>query len=158
MAQEKPNKLAEWMEIVREQSPTWKDAVRTWVAQVAENPAQIWQNTVIRYSVLAIGGIMLLLIIDTGLKAVTPPIPEGAKEQAVTADYHVICTQASCGSHFVINRRFGFNRFPVTCNKCEMESGAKAVKCPRSTCQKWVAPIKEDDQSFCPYCDYKFEK
>lgn len=156
MAQEKPNKLAEWLSIVREQSPTWREAVRRWAAHVMEDPSLIWQNAVVRYVTYGLAGIVLLVTVNTIMRAVSPPVPQSAKPEAVTADYHVICTAGNCGHHFVINRRFGFNGFPVTCSQCEKETGSQAIKCPQMTCQRWVVPIETETGRYCPECDYGF--
>jgi hypothetical protein len=89
---------------------------------------------------------------------ITPPLPAGAKEQAQTADFHVVCSDRRCEHHFVVNREFGFAAFPLRCPRCDQVTGLRARPCNRQTCGgRWVVPIKEKDGLYCPICDQRFE-
>jgi hypothetical protein len=158
MAQERPSRLAEWMEIARTQAPLLRDRFDSWVAAVREDPALLWQTVAVRYATYVIGALVLVWAV-TGLAGlITPPAPAGAKPEATTADFHVLCTNPDCGHHFVIHQAFDFHRFPVTCPACQRETGARALRCNSPTCRgRWVVPQMRNGEPCCPFCGTSFD-
>lgn len=153
MAQEKPNRMAEWVILLRQQLPVWRDRAVRWFDAVRDEPILFWQTPTVRYGVYAVGGAISAWLLVTTAAMFLPAPPAGAKPEAVKADYHVVCTVPDCGAHFVIHRKFGFRRFPVECPGCHRESGARAIRCYSSTCQgRWVSPIEQDNVQACPHC------
>ena len=153
MAQEKPNRLAEWVVLVRVQIPVWRHRTARWFDAVRDEPILVWHTPAIRYGVYAAGGALGAWMLVTAATMFLPAPPEGAKPEAVKADYHVVCTDPDCGAHFVVHREFGFRRFPVECPACRLETGARAVRCHSSTCQgRWASPIQQDDVQACSRC------
>jgi hypothetical protein len=158
MPQERPNRLVEWWLLLKRQTPLMRQYVADWFAAVREEPYLIWQTPAIRYAVYGVGGLMLVWIVTGIVSAMVPPPPAGAQPRATTADFHVLCTNPSCGEHFVINRKFGFKAFPVKCIKCGLNTGYAARKCNSSTCRgRWVVPFKEEAVHKCPHCGKAFE-
>ena len=153
MAQEKPNRLVEWLLLLRQNYPVARRHVRMWLEAVKEEPTLIWQTPAVRYATYGVGGLILAWIVSGLAGWFTPPPPVGAKPVATTADYHVVCSAPNCGQHFVVHRKFGFRGFPLTCPKCRQVTGMQAIKCNSSTCQgKWVIPAAEGDALVCPMC------
>ncbi|MHC5110095.1 MAG: hypothetical protein ACYTHJ_09475 [Planctomycetota bacterium] len=152
MAEEKPNPLAEWIIAIRAHAPVIRQRFSNWLEACREEPTLIWQTDAVRYATYALSGIIAIWMIAVAIDLVTPPVPESAKPEATTADYHVICT--SCDTHTVIHREFEFDDFPVKCTGCDSMNGRRAVRCSSSTCRgKWMVPIFEGDARYCPYCD-----
>ncbi len=157
MAYEGPNRLAEWYQALREQLPVVRKAFTDWRDQVREEPELIWQTPAVRYVVYGLGAMMTVWGVTFAIALITPPPPKGAREQATTADFHVVCTDAMCHHHFVMRREFGFDDFPVQCPKCQKQSGQSARPCNSKTCGgKWVAPIVTDSKKVCPVCQGVF--
>ncbi len=158
MAQENPNRLAEWVVLVRRQWPVLKQHLADWLGACRENPTLIWATPSVRYGTWLVGGLIAVWFVVWLSGSLVPPPPAAAKPEATTADYHVICTDPDCSHHFVINRSFGFTSFPVDCPKCKREIGERAIRCNSESCQgRWVAPIETDTGSECPYCDHVFD-
>jgi hypothetical protein len=149
MAQEEQNKLAEWLHLLRSQMPTLRRQAVEWADEVRAEPRLLWETPAVRYATYVTVGLLLLLVVSGIPSMFGPPLPPSAKAVANTADYHVLCTNADCGHHFVINRKFGFDRFPVRCPKCQQETGRQAIHC---TCGRWVVPVMRDGASYCPQC------
>jgi len=157
MAQENPNRLVEWYLVLRRQGPALRQHLEDWVAAVKEEPRLIWETATVRYAAYGVGGLLSVWLVTWLGAALAPPPPADAKPQATTADFHVICTNPECGEHFVINRKFGFNKFPVACPKCNRESGMAARLCNSSACQgRWVVPALTGDGKRCPICNEPF--
>lgn len=158
MAQEDPNRLAEWLLAFREHAPVIRRRFLDWLEVVREEPVLLWHTPVIRYATYGAGGLMLVWM-ATGLVAmIVPPPPASARPTATTADFHVICNDADCGRHFVIHREFGFRGFPVACPKCDRPSGMKARPCNSASCQgRWIVPEQQDDRVRCPVCGDRFD-
>ena len=141
MAQEDPNRLVEWLLAIRAHAPTVRQGLTHWWEAVREEPALLWETPAVRYGAYALGGAVAIWLISLGVTMITPPLPEGAKPAATSADFHVICSDATCHTHFVIHREFGFHAFPVTCPKCKRRTGRLAVPCTGDDCtQRWVLP------------------
>jgi len=156
LAQEKPNRLAEWLTLARQNAPAAKQHFADWWEAVREEPHLAWESYLVRYPVYALGGLVLVMIVSTAIKYITPPLPASAQPTASTADFRVVCTEPSCGHQFVINRAFGFNDFPVTCPKCRKLSGYAARPCYSATCNgRWVASVQRDGAWYCPICAAK---
>ena len=142
MAQERPNRLAEWVVLIRTQAPVVRHHIAEWAHAIRANPGMLWQSLVLRYTVFSIVGLVFVLT----LRSACIPPPEDASELARTADFHVICGNDACGYHFVINEKFGFDDFPVTCPVCGQESGYEARRCTSDYCKgKWILPYKDDE-------------
>jgi len=117
----------------------------------------VWQTPAIRYATYAVGGIILVSVFGWFAGLLAPPPPAGARAEATTADFHVVCTNPSCGIHFAVRRPFGFDDFPVRCPKCKQETGFPARRCVSKTCNgKWVVPEKVDGVLRCPICGTPF--
>lgn len=132
-----------WGATARAHAVNWKEAVR-------EEPALIWQTPAIRYSVYGVGAFLGLCTLLWGLSLFHPPRVE---PPARTADFHVVCTNAACARHFVINRKFGFDDFPVLCPACQQKTGQQALRCASKACGgKWVVPKQQGDEYVCSRC------
>jgi len=141
MAQEKPSKVVEWYLALREHAPTLWEGFLNWLEAVRSEPALFWQTPAVRYVTYFVCGLVLVWGVRTGVWLVTPPPPDGARQVASSADFHVICANPYCGAHFVIRREFGFDDFPVTCPHCKQKTGFRAVPCTADDCtQQWVLP------------------
>jgi len=153
MAQEDPNRLTEWVGLVRAQVPVVRQRFEEWLTAVREEPALIWETAAVRYTAYSLGAVLLVLAASWTARGLAPPPPANAKPGATTADFHVICTSPKCGHHFVIHRELGFHRFPVECPACRGKTGMQGRRCYSPTCQgRWVAPQNRDDVLYCPIC------
>ncbi len=158
MAQEKPNRLSEWLLTARTQAPIVRQHLRDWVGACREEPRLIWETAAVRYSTYGIGGLVIVQIVLSVVGMIAPPPPASAKPAAVSADYHVVCTQPECGEHFIVHRRFGFSGFPVECPVCKQPRGMPARRCHSEPCRgRWVAPVKTPDGWRCPQCSGPME-
>ena len=157
MAQEKPNRLVEWYLLLRRNFPVLRQHATDWTEAVKEEPALIWQTPAIRYAVYLVCGLILVSTVSWVTGALTPPPPPGARTEATEADFHIICSDPSCGIHFAVRRPFGFDEFPVPCPKCSKLTGYAARKCESDTCRgKWVVAVKVEGVMRCPVCDAPF--
>lgn len=153
MAQEKPNRMAELVALLRKNAPIARDHAREWFGHVREDPQILWGTPVIRYTAYGLGALVLSWVLVFVIRVFTPPAPPGAKDPAVTADYHVVCSDPACEYNFVLTREFGFDRFPVTCDRCKKETGMPGRRCHSSKCQgRWVAPLTNEGRQVCPHC------
>ena len=158
MAQEKPNRLAEWVVLLRRQWPVVQRHGAEWLDACREDPRLIWQTAVIRYGVYGLGLLIGIWLLITVAHSIAPPLPVSATPEATTADFHVVCTDPNCGYHFVIHRPFGFSKFPVDCPRCERKTGEQARPCNSKTCQgRWIAPVDVDGKLTCPHCGAEIE-
>jgi hypothetical protein len=127
-----------------------------WLEQVREEPRLLWETPAVRYGAYGVCALLALWALTTFIGWVQPPNTT-VRPEATTADYHIICTGADCGHHFVVNRKFGFRDFPVECPKCKRATGFAARKCNSRDCNgAWVIPVPQDDISKCPRCGTKF--
>ena len=133
----------EWRDTAKTRLGEWKDAVR-------EEPALIWQTTAIRYTVYALGGFMALFSVLWLLSLFQPA---EVRPPARTADFHVLCTNRACGRHFVINRKFNFDDFPVVCPECQQKTGYQAMRCTSKQCGgRWVISKAQAGDYRCSQC------
>lgn len=153
MAQERPNRLAEWVLLVRRHAPVVKQQFADWLDACKQEPRLIWETAAIRYTTYLVTGMIVVQVVLSSVTAFQPPLPPSAKAAATTADFHVLCTNPACVTHFVIHRRFGFDDFPVQCPRCNRETGQAARQCLSNKCRgTWVVPVKKSSGSQCPYC------
>ncbi len=153
MAQEGPNRLTEWLLLIREQAPVVRRRLEDWLSAVREEPALIWETIAVRYAAYAAGGLLLVWLAAWIPSLLIPPAPANARPAATTADFHVVCADTDCAHHFVIHRRFGFRKFPVTCPECKRKTGAQARRCNSKVCSgKWIVPQKSDRETRCALC------
>lgn len=158
MAQESPNRLAEWLLVIREQVPVIRQRFEDWLAAVREEPVLIWETTAVRCSAYAAAGLLLVWLTIGLVGMLTPPPAANARPTATTADFHVLCADTACGHHFVVHRKFGFRGFPVSCPKCQKETGVRARRCSSQSCKgRWVAPRRADGTLSCPVCGGRFD-
>ena len=158
MAQERPNRLAEWLLLIRERVPAVRQRFEDWFSAVREEPVLLWETTAIRYVVYGTGGLALVWAASWVTAMVTPAPPARARPAATTGVFHVVCRDNGCGEHFQIHRKFGFHRFPVVCPACEQQTGARARRCNSQTCRgRWVALEEIDGAQYCPVCGTRFD-
>lgn len=158
MAQETPNRLGEWLTILRRQIPVVKGQLAEWTAEVRAEPRLIWETLAVRYATYGICGLMLAWGATGLIGMFAPPPPPDARAQADTADFHVICGDPSCGRHFVIHREFGFDDFPVECPQCRKRTGVAARRCSSPSCNgRWIAPRESAGHWQCPVCGQPLE-
>ncbi len=158
MAQENPSRLVEWLLLVRKQVDVTRQRLEDWLAAVREEPVLIWETLAVRYAVYGLVGVVLMWGVTRIPGMLTPPPPADARPAAVTADFHVVCSGAQCGHHFVIHRSFGFHKFPVECSRCKGKTGVQARDCHSPTCRgRWVAPQKINGASHCSVCGGRFD-
>jgi hypothetical protein len=130
--------------------PSARQRSAEWVASVREEPALIWQTPAIRYGVYAVGLVIVALILQWGIGFISAGGP-GVQPPAKTASFHVLCS--NCQHSFVINRKFGFDSFPVECPKCHQHTGQRAYQCFSNTCKgRWTYAIPVNKQLVCARC------
>ena len=157
MAQERPSRLAEWLMLVRKQTPIVRERLATWIEAVREEPRMAWETSAVRYAVYGLAGGVLVWLATSVSSWLAPP-PSSARSAATTADFHVVCSDPNCGYHFVIHRQFGFHKFPVECPQCKGETGVSARRCNSSSCRgRWVAAVQTDQGVKCPLCGAKLD-
>ncbi len=158
MAQEKPNRVVEWMNLLRRQYPVLRGHFMDWVAACREQPQLIWETVAVRYASYAIGGMLGIWALTTLVGWFVPPPPPSAQAAANSADYHVICTSAKCMQHFVIQRKFGFSSFPVACPACKQQTGTPARRCHSAECNgQWSLTVEREGRTYCAHCGRVFE-
>lgn len=153
MAQEKPNRIVEWYLAFREWLPEGRSQAKEWAREVYQRPALIWETLALRCAILSAGGLLLLLVVKIGASKLAPPPPDDAQPVATEAYFHVLCSDPSCGHHFMIYRKKGFDDFPVECPKCRRKTGEAARQCYSATCQgRWIIASRQGERWVCPVC------
>ena len=153
MAQEDRNRLVEWYGILCKQGIVVRHGVAAWWEAAKEEPRLIWETPVIRYGTYGVCGFVLLWGTMWFATSIAPPPSANAKPAAVTADFHVVCSNPTCGHHFVVHRKMGFRKFPIVCSKCREKTGAKAHRCNSQECGGlWVSATEVDGVATCPLC------
>jgi hypothetical protein len=143
--------------LLRQNAPIARDQIKEWVGEVRQEPRLLWETPAIRMAAYGIMGLTATWIVLLLVGFLTPAPPAGARDAAVTADFHVVCADPACGNNFVIKREFGFGGFPVMCDRCKKETGMSGRRCYSVTCQgRWVAPLHVDNQQKCPNCGAYF--
>jgi len=157
VAQEDRKRLVEWYEIIRDHIPIVREQLSDWIGEVREQPSLVWEAAGVRYATYVLGGVMLLWV-ASAMTHKLAPVPPTVHAEATTADFHVVCANSVCGHHFVVHREFGFRDFPVACPACRKETGVQARRCGSRTCGgRWVAPVRRDGGTYCPYCGVRLE-
>lgn len=149
------SRIVEWFALVKDEwLPAQRANLTAWGEAVREEPQLIWQTPAIRYGVYGTASLLAVLILVWTVNLLEPAPVKGARPRAKTAAYDVVCSEPSCGHHFMIDRKFGFKRFPVECSKCRQRTGQRARRCNSPACSGgFVVPIEVDDQLRCPECD-----
>jgi len=152
----KPNPFKQFWHAFREWLPgAQAQVLETWEA-IREEPAQIWNSVAFRCGMLALGGIILIVAARFTTSMLVPNAPDGHRQLSKTANFEVFCSNPSCKHHFLINKPFGYDRFPVKCPKCGKQTGERAVRCDSRTCQgRLVLPRKEGKTLVCSRCGAK---
>ena len=154
MPPQQQNRLVAWYLLVKDEwlPGQWQRLV-AWSAAARREPYLIWQTPQIRYAVYGLGalaGVWLLVWMATLLE---PAPSQGVRSRAQTANFHVVCSNPQCKHHFVIVRKFGFKRFPVTCTRCDQKSCQRARRCFSPTCnRRFVIPITSEARLRCSEC------
>jgi len=157
MAQEDPNRIADWINILRKQIPVARQHFVEWIESVREEPIHFWETPAVRYATYGLSFTLVVWVLVSGMNFFVPPPPPDAQPVSSTADFHVVCNDPECDHHFVIHRKFKFKNFPVDCSKCRRITGMQARKCNTSYCKgRWIAPYKTDDGLTCPTCGGRF--
>ncbi len=153
MAQERPSRLAEWVMLIRKNAPILREQLHCWATEVRDEPRLLWETGAIRYATYGVGAIAAAWLLTIVVTMMTPPPPADSRPEATTADYHVVCKDAACRCHFVINRKFGFDDFPVECLQCRKLTGVSARACFSKSCQgRWTAPVASGTELRCLRC------
>ncbi len=153
MAQEDPNRFAEWLVLCSRQAPFMRRQFDDWVEDAREEPRLIWETPAVRYGAYGLVAIVLAWGALGLANSIAPPPPPDAGRLARTADFHVVCADQLCAHHFVIHKKFGFRKFPVVCPNCRQQSGLRARRCNSPACRgRWVAPVQVGDMLKCPRC------
>ena len=153
MTQDNPNRLAEWLLILRARMPVARAHLAGWVAEVRAQPILLWETPAIRYTTYGLGVIVFAYLLSFLAGSISPPLPKDSRPQATQADFHVVCANESCGHHWVLRRKFGFDDFPVKCPRCEQGTGVMALKCNSDRCRgRWVAPKWVYETPYCSIC------
>lgn len=153
MAQESPNRMVEWLLLVRQQVPEVRRRLQEWVDACREQPQLIWATPAVRYLTYGVGAVIATEIVVILVGWFSIPLPASARPAATTADFHVVCINPDCGAHFLVNRKFGYHGFPVTCPTCHQVTGMQARQCNSPTCGgRWVAPERREGRLQCPRC------
>ena len=136
------SKLTKVMVAFREWLPTVKPYLAERYAFVRETPGLVWRLPEVRYSIIVLGGVLVVILLRFSVGFISL-VPEGeVRPFATTGDFHVICTNEQCKKHFVINRKFKFDDFPVACPACTQETGRRALRCRSKTCRGQLVPTE----------------
>ncbi len=148
------NRLVEWFVLVKDEwLPVQRARLGVWHEAVREEPYLIWQTPAIRYSVYGLGSLLAIWALAWVVSLLEPAPMKDARPRAKTASFDAVCTEANCGHHFIINRKFGFRKFPVECPECRQRTGQRATRCHSSACRGgFVAPIEADGELRCREC------
>jgi len=143
MPVEKDPKLGLYVDALKAWLPTVRERFTAWGQACREEPSLIWQTPAVRYTTYVVGGLLASWLL---VSVVNMFAPQNATAPARTADFHVICTNTGCGHQFVVNRKFGFDKFPVVCPRCQKATGERAIRCsggPRDGA--WVRATETPD-------------
>ena len=153
----KPSKLNELMAGVREWIPGLKPRFVEWWGTIRSEPRRVWTSTAFRCACLVAGGVVLLLVTSTISRWIEPSAAVVQGRESRTANFDVLCSDASCGHRFVIIRKFGFRGFPVTCIKCNRPTGQRGRRCSSMACAGKLVGIAEGERGpICAACGQPF--
>jgi len=147
------NRWVEFWAIAKERKEVAKVNVAEWWTACKEEPSLIWQTPSVRYLTYLLAAILLALFLR-GFIDFIQPVPRGQiTPRATTAYFDVICSNPACGRHFVIERKFRFDDFPVACPHCQQQTGLRAIRCTSEQCRgRLVKTIEVDGQLKCLTC------
>jgi hypothetical protein len=148
----KESKLGLYVDAIKAWAPTLRVRLGAWWEACRAEPTLIWQTSAIRYGVYGTSAIIGIWIFASIAGKFAPA---EHREQARTADFQVICTNPACNKTFVINRKFGFDSFPVKCPACGQKTGVRGYRCNSTTCHGRIVVAKEsaDGKSLlCSQC------
>ena len=147
------NRWMEWWEITRSRKEAARIGLREWWEAVKAEPELVWQTPAVRYTTFLIGALIAVIAVRTAIDMLQPVDPALMTPLAKTANFDVICSNARCGRHFIIERKFKFRKFPVSCPYCELKTGQRALRCTSKTCRsKLVLTVRVDGQVHCADC------
>lgn len=148
------NRLNTWYVLIKEEwLPAQVTRVKAWISAAREEPALVWQTPQVRYAVMGVGALVAVWILIFLFSLLEPPGAKNAQPRAKTATFHVVCGNRDCGHHFLIERKFGFDDFPVECPKCGQETARHAMRCHSEDCGgRYVIAQEEDGQLRCAEC------
>jgi hypothetical protein len=154
------DKWSELREGAKLKSESAQIALKEWSEAVRAEPSLLWQTLTIRYTVYAVGALTLILTLRCAVNAVQPPLPKGATPRATTAHFDVICSDEACQKHFIIERAFAFDDFPVPCPACGKDSGYQALRCVSQTCRGRLTQTytRDDGLRYCVRCNGPLER
>lgn len=149
------NRLVTWYLLVKDEwLPTQRRRLEEWWSAVRAEPRLAWETPQVRYGVFGLGIVAAVLVVASLFNALTLPPPAAARPEATTANFHVVCSNPTCGHHFLIVGKFGFDDFPVNCPRCNQKTGQRALRCKSSVCQgRYVPTVEKDGQLHCRICD-----
>lgn len=147
------SRLIAWYLLLKDEwvPAQWRN-LSAWGQAAREEPRLIWETPQVRYVAYGVGAIVGVGVL-VWLTGTLDTTPKSAQPRAKTADFHVICLEGDCGYHFLVNRKFGFDRFPVACPHCQERTGHRAQRCHSPACAgKYVAPIESEGELTCASC------
>ena len=149
------SRLIAWYLLIKDEwLPAQRQKLGEWWSAVREEPRLLWDTPQVVYGLIGLGGLVVILVAVSLLNAFTPPPPANARPEATTANFHVVCSRSECLHHFMIERNFGFDDFPVECPRCHHQTGQLALRCRSNTCGgRYVPTIEKDGQLHCRICD-----
>lgn len=147
------DKWAEWRSLAIQFREQTRVQFNDWVYACRDEPALIWQTPLVRFITYGVGGLVAILLLKFAMTLFLPGGDIEVAPRAKTAHFDVVCTDSNCGRHFKIERKFGFDDFPVRCYFCKHETGQLAARCNSDRCSGRLSPMKETDDGFvCRVC------
>ena len=154
MSAPRDNRLITWYLLLKDEwLPAQWTRLKDWFSAVRAEPHLFWQTPQVRYGGIAVGVLVAVWFLAGLARMLEPANAREMQPQATTATFHVLCTNPDCKHHFLVERKFGFDDFPVQCPRCKQKTGQHAVRCVSTLCGgKYVAPIEMDGELRCPEC------
>ncbi|MFQ5490015.1 MAG: hypothetical protein ACE5GE_04770 [Phycisphaerae bacterium] len=154
MPRSNPNRLIEWYLLFKDEwLPAQHRHLADWWEAVKQEPQLAWATPAVRYGVYSAGALIVVLIVASAIESFTPPPPADAQPRATTATFHVVCSNPDCRQQFMIERKFGFSKFPVQCPTCQGKTGQRGLRCSSAQCRgKYVATRVEKGRLICTEC------
>ena len=147
------NRWAETWEALKESASASRHGLRRWCDEARVEPTLIWQTPAVRYVAYALGGLVTFLALSSAIGMLQLPVPEHVQPRAKTAHFQVICSNPACGKYFLIERKFRFSKFPVSCAYCRELAGHRALRCSSDKCLGAMAiVVEEDGKTYCSQC------
>lgn len=148
------NRLVSWYLLLKDEwLPAQRQRLGEWAQACREEPTLIWQTPQVRWTVIAAVGLTAILVAAWFIEWVAPGAPPSAGPLAKTATFHVVCTNPDCKQHFLIERRFNFDGFPVLCPRCHNKTAQRALRCSSAQCGgRHVAVAERGGRFICTEC------